>query len=133
MDAGVNAWFDEEPAGSTFADERLGKRLRQLVERLSGAMGASIPLACQDWANTKAAYRFFANDRVSEGEILAGHFQATRSRFASTPGLFWSCRIRVNSSIVSIRRRLLRDIALDYSATSLVTRGADRRMGVARP
>lgn len=86
MDAGVNAWFDEELAGSTFADERLGKRLRRLVERLDGAMGASIPLACQDWANTKAAYRFFANDRVSEGEILAGHFQATRSRFASTTG-----------------------------------------------
>ncbi|WP_245459572.1 transposase [Rhizobium sp. CCGE531] len=54
MDAGVNAWFDDELAGSTFADERLGKRLRRLVERLDGAMGASVPLACQDWANTKA-------------------------------------------------------------------------------
>ena len=86
MDAGVNAWFDDELAGSTFVDERLGKRLRQLVERLNGTMGASIPLACQDWANTKAAYRFFANDRVSEGDILAGHFQATRSRFAATTG-----------------------------------------------
>ncbi|WP_226951520.1 IS4/Tn5 family transposase DNA-binding protein [Rhizobium terrae] len=86
MDAGVNAWFDDELAGSTFADERLGKRLRQLVERLNGAMGASIPLACQDWANTKAAYRFFSNDRVSEGEILAGHFEATRSRFAAATG-----------------------------------------------
>ena len=49
-------------------------------------MGASIPLACQDWANTKAAYRFFSNDRVSEEEILAGHFQSTRSRFAATTG-----------------------------------------------
>nr|WP_282190197.1 transposase DNA-binding-containing protein [Azospirillum brasilense] len=25
-------------------------------------MGDSIPLACQDWADTKAAYRFFANE-----------------------------------------------------------------------
>ncbi len=49
-------------------------------------MGASIPLACQDWASTKAAYRFFSNDRVSEAEILAGHFQATRDRFAATDG-----------------------------------------------
>ena len=40
-------------------------------------MGANIPLACQDWANTKGAYRFFSNDRVSEEEILAGHFQST--------------------------------------------------------
>ena len=29
---------------------------------------------CQDWANTKAAYRFLSNDRVSEADILAGHF-----------------------------------------------------------
>ncbi len=40
-------------------------------------MGESIPLVCQDWANTKAAYRFFANERVSEADILGGHFQRT--------------------------------------------------------
>ncbi|MCA1378603.1 hypothetical protein I6F16_33970 [Bradyrhizobium sp. IC4060] len=26
---------------------------------MGGAMGQSIPLVWQDWANTKAAYRFF--------------------------------------------------------------------------
>lgn len=41
---------------------------------------------CQDWANTKAAYRFLANDRVSEAEILAGHFAATRERVAACEG-----------------------------------------------
>jgi hypothetical protein len=86
MDGAADAWFDRELADCTFADERLGKRLRRLVEQMEGAMGASIPLACQDWANTKAAYRFFSNDRVSEEEILAGHFQSTRSRFAATAG-----------------------------------------------
>jgi hypothetical protein len=50
-------------------------------------MGQSIPLVCQDWANTKAAYRFFSNDRVSEADILAGHFQSTRDRTAATDGL----------------------------------------------
>lgn len=80
------AWLDAELAGCTFADDRLAKRLRALLERLGGAIGASLPLACQDWAATKAAYRFFANDRVSEGGILAGHFQATRGRFAATDG-----------------------------------------------
>ena len=54
MDGAADAWFDRELAGCTFTDERLGKRLRRLVERMEGAMGASIPLACQDWANTKA-------------------------------------------------------------------------------
>ena len=52
---------------------RHGKRLRQLLEQLSSRVGSSTPWACQDWANTKAAYRFFGNDRVSEGNILAGH------------------------------------------------------------
>jgi hypothetical protein len=41
---------------------------------------------CQDWANTKAAYRFFSNDRVSEADILAGHFQSTRERTIATDG-----------------------------------------------
>src|SRR5260370_21885651 len=50
-------------------------------------MGQSIPLVCQDWGNTKAVYRFFSNDRVSEADILAGHFQSTRDRAAATDGL----------------------------------------------
>src|SRR4051812_10883125 len=81
------SWLDEELAGSTFADARLGQRLRRLLEQLGGAMGASLPLACQDWAATKAAYRFFANDRVSEAQILAGHFRSTQHRFTATDGV----------------------------------------------
>ncbi|WP_194463166.1 transposase DNA-binding-containing protein [Bradyrhizobium sp. CCBAU 53340] len=41
-----------------------------------------------DWANTKAAYRFFSNERVSEVDILAGDFQSTRDRPAAAEGLF---------------------------------------------
>src|ERR671911_767053 len=54
---------------------------------MAGAVGAPIPLACQDWANTKAAYRFLSNEAVSEAEILAGHFHSTRSRVAAADGL----------------------------------------------
>ena len=86
MDATIDPWWEDELAGCVFVDERLGQRLRNLIERMAGAIGASLPLACQDWANTKAAYRFFSNDRVSEAQILAGHFQATRDRFAATDG-----------------------------------------------
>ena len=86
MDATIDPWWEDELAGCVFVDERLGQRLRKLIERMAGAIGASLPLACQDWANTKAAYRFFSNDRVSEAQILAGHFQATRDRFAATDG-----------------------------------------------
>jgi len=86
MDGESDAWFDRELAGSSFADERLSKRLRKLVAQIGSAMGQSIPLVCQDWANTKAAYRFFANDRVSEADILAGHFQSTRDRAVAIDG-----------------------------------------------
>jgi hypothetical protein len=53
---------------------------------MGNAMGRSIPFACQDWANTKAAYRFFSNERVNEGDILAGHFRSTGARAAAIPG-----------------------------------------------
>src|ERR1700678_489118 len=79
-------WLGRELGDCAFNDERLGKRFRSLLEQLSSSPGGSIPLACQDWTNTKAAYRFLDNDRVSEAEILAGHFDATRDRFCATTG-----------------------------------------------
>jgi Transposase DNA-binding len=75
------SWIDQEIEKCTFVDERLGKRFRTLLEQLSDGTGESIPMACQDWANTKAAYRFLSNERVNEKDILAGHFQSTRERF----------------------------------------------------
>ena len=43
-------------------------------------------MACQDWAATKAAYRFFDNPRLDDGVILAGHVAATAARLAAAPG-----------------------------------------------
>lgn len=80
-------WIDRELAGCEFPDARLGKRFRTLVEQLSEGMGKTIPIACEDWANTKAAYRFLSNDRVNEADILSGHFQSTQKRFRATSGL----------------------------------------------
>ena len=54
----------------------------KLLGMMSEGIGESVPYACQDWANTKAAYRFFSNDEVSEDQIMAGHFQATRGRLS---------------------------------------------------
>jgi hypothetical protein len=81
------SWIDRESSACEFADARLCGRFRKLLAQIGGAMGQSIPLVCQDWANTKAAYRFFSNDRVSEADILAGHFQATRDRVSAADGL----------------------------------------------
>lgn len=76
-------WIEEELTGCCFPDARLGDRLCKLLEGMAGAIGESLPMACQDWANTMAAYRLFDHDRVSEGAILEGHFRATADRFAS--------------------------------------------------
>ena len=75
-------WIDQEAAGCRFKDLRLGKRFGKLLEMMSEGIGESVPHACQDWANTKAAYRFFSNAKVTEAQILAGHFQATGDRLA---------------------------------------------------
>ncbi|WP_246784575.1 transposase [Bradyrhizobium sp. CIR3A] len=51
--------IDRESSGCDFRDARLGDRFRKLLTQIGSAMGQSIPLVCQDWVNTKAAYRFF--------------------------------------------------------------------------
>ena len=80
------SWMQQELTGCQFADGRLGKRFSMVLKQLAEGTAESIPLACQDWANTKAAYRFFANERVSEADILAGHFRATRERTTTVGG-----------------------------------------------
>ena len=79
-------WIDKELAGSQFPDARLTRRFKLLIERLAEGIGETIPMACQDWANTKAAYRFLSNERVNEADILAGHFASTCDRFRATDG-----------------------------------------------
>jgi len=83
---GEQTWIDEENSACSFRDERLKKRFRLLLQQFWNGMGQTIPFACEDWANTKAAYRFMDNDRVSEQDILSGHFQATAQRFSKTDG-----------------------------------------------
>ncbi len=81
----MDAWVDRE-LGGEFPDLRLKARLGKILGDLGRRIGGTLPAACQDWAATKAAYRFFSNPRVDEGVILAGHLAATRSRFAATAG-----------------------------------------------
>src|SRR5438132_1133706 len=79
------SWIDDELAGCKFADVRLDKRFRTLVERLSEGVGETIPMACQDWANTKAAYRFLSNPRVGEWQ---GTFNRPEIVFAAPMASF---------------------------------------------
>ena len=80
----ASTWIDNEVEGCDFKDVRSAKRFNKLLGMMSEGIGESVPYACQDWANTKAAYRFFSNESVSEDQIMAGHFQATRGRLAQS-------------------------------------------------
>src|SRR5262249_47014988 len=74
-----------ERDSSAFPDQRLKARLGTPLGDRGRRIGGTIPAACQDWAATQAAYRFFRNPRVDEAVILAGHFAATTARCAATP------------------------------------------------
>jgi hypothetical protein len=81
-----DGWLAGELGGSTLPDQRLARRLLHIAGQMSASPGQPLPLACQDWAATKAAYRFFDNDRVTEQGVLAGHFAATKSRVSAATG-----------------------------------------------
>lgn len=54
-----------------------------LCDRFSEAPECPIHQACEDWAETKAAYRFFGNQTVSAADILEPHRQMTAQRAKS--------------------------------------------------
>jgi Transposase DNA-binding len=112
---GAISWIDREMAGCEFADMRLGRRFHNLLEQIGDAVGESIPLACQDWANTKAAYRFLSNDRVNEEDILSGHFKATRDRFASSKGFIF---VLHDTTEFSFQRESSDAIGVTYNVNS---------------
>jgi hypothetical protein len=82
----ISGSLNRELAGCQFRDPRLDRRFRKFVGQLTSRLGEPIPLACEDWTNTKAAYRFLFNGRINEAAILARHFQATRARFEAAKG-----------------------------------------------
>jgi Transposase DNA-binding len=82
----MGSWVDDETAGCDLGDARLNRRLGVMLAALGERPGKSLPTAFQDWANTKAAYRFFANENVSEDKILAGHFAASALRVQAADG-----------------------------------------------
>ncbi|CAB3775217.1 transposase [Paraburkholderia humisilvae] len=84
--ADERAWFEKEVEASEFHDARLRKRFGVVLEQLWSGMDQTIPFVCQDWASTRAVYHFLSNDRVSEQDILSGHFQASAERFKATQG-----------------------------------------------
>jgi hypothetical protein len=83
----VSGPIKAEFRSADFGDARLTDRLIQIGDALGRAPAESIPSACEDWAATKATYRFCDNETVEPKEILSAHKHAQQSRLTGTDEL----------------------------------------------
>ena len=77
------SWATKEFSKIGLKDKRLNQRCQKLASVLEQQSTEPINQACEDWADTKAAYRFFDNEKVSPDKILAPHYQRTVKRMKS--------------------------------------------------
>ena len=68
-------------------DKRLDNRCNKLIEQFMAKPSSSIPQACVSWKDTKAAYRFFANDDVSPDDLLSAHYSQTQKLVKKHKGI----------------------------------------------
>jgi len=66
-------------------DKWLNVRLVDTAAKLAAQPLAPINQACDDWADTKASYRLFQNQKVGPDKILSPHQQRTRERLQNYP------------------------------------------------
>jgi hypothetical protein len=78
----ISSWAVRELIGAELGDVRLNDRLIHIVEAMAEQPEAGIPQACGK-AGAKAAYRFFDNQRVQAGKILAAHAASAAERAAA--------------------------------------------------
>lgn len=75
-----SSWAQEEFSGIRFGDKRLEKRLIKICDRFSESPESPINQACEGWAETKAAYHFFGNEKVESDVIMKAHSLKTAER-----------------------------------------------------
>jgi len=83
-------WAEAEFAGINL-DPRLVRRSIEIARDFFARPSAQIPEACETWARTKAAYRFFDHPKAKMQTLLAGHYQATLERCRPEPVVLAVC------------------------------------------
>ena len=73
-------WAEMEFQDLDLGDERIKKRAIKLLETFAKSPKASIPQACQGWAETQATYRFYANESVTWDKLLKAHTDQVEQR-----------------------------------------------------
>jgi len=77
-----NHWQIDEFGEVELKDARLNRRCVELAGQLEINPEGSINQACEDWSDTKAAYRFFDNKKVTPEGILEPHQKRTQGRMS---------------------------------------------------
>jgi len=77
-------WAEMEFRDLDLGDKRIKKRAVKFLETLAKSPKASIPQACQGWAETQAAYRFYSNESVTWEKLLKAHTDQVEQRIISS-------------------------------------------------
>lgn len=78
-------WAVTEFGGAQLGDVRRTARVIELATTLARRPSASLPDACRDGAQLKAAYRFFSTAAAAPAPLLASHVAATQARLQAVP------------------------------------------------
>ncbi len=82
----ADAWIDNEAVGCEFQDVRYGKRFDSCWSSYRAEWGQRRLGRVRIGPTQRLPIVFFGNNRISEANILAGHFASTRERFAASSG-----------------------------------------------
>jgi hypothetical protein len=73
-------WIADEFGQIEFGDTRLHRRFLKVAKEFARQPGSSTHAACTSWAETKAAYRLFSNEKVTAEKIMTSHVECTSAR-----------------------------------------------------
>jgi len=79
-DAETGEWVEVELGEVALGDKRLDWRMLDSAAKLAARPMMSINQACEEWADTKATYRLFANEKTTHAKILGPHQVRTQER-----------------------------------------------------
>lgn len=71
--------------GINLGDKRLNRRAEEALSRLGKQPSGSIPYGSVEWADTKATYNLFKNEKVTGEKVLKPHQDRTWERVATHP------------------------------------------------
>lgn len=72
-------WAQTEFGFAQLGDPRRTARLVKIAQKLAASPGGTLPQALADWAELKAAYRFFSGGAATFDQIICPHLERTRS------------------------------------------------------